>query len=206
MTEALKMTSVNVRFSKAAILAQLQRLAPCVLLVVSLLLIAKGGYIQGKAAVAQWLMHEAWQQAMQTKKPVAPWHWADTEVIGVLHFKSQRQFILSGESGRNLAFGPSLLSQSAPLDEKGNSVISGHNDTHFAKLAKIETGDIIKLETINQLKSYRVSEVLVVRQDQTGVLAQTQVDALTLITCYPFNSTTLQSKYRLVVRALLIEA
>ncbi len=71
----------------------------------------------------------------------------------------------------------------------GNSVVVGHRDSVFAGLARVETGDEIRLAALGagEERRYRVSELRVVDPDDLSVLAPTQDERLTLITCYPFR-------------------
>ncbi len=41
-------------------------------------LFGQGAWIHIKAATAQWLLQEAWEEMLHTHQPVKPWPWADT--------------------------------------------------------------------------------------------------------------------------------
>ncbi len=49
-------------------------------------------------------------------------------------------------TGRTMAFGPGWLQDSAKPNQIGNTVISAHNDSHFAILENVNIGDIFQLE------------------------------------------------------------
>ncbi|MFC4701634.1 class GN sortase [Glaciecola siphonariae] len=172
--------------------------------------IANGTYTILKAELAQVLMHKAWMKGLYQGHAQAPWSWADTKVIGKIRYLEDEYFILSGESGRNLAFGPALMSASAPLDKQGNSVIAGHRDTHFSALKHLKTGDIIELEYIQSdlahsaKRQYEVLQTMVLEQDRMDVLNGSDHALLTLITCYPFDSVLANPKNRYVIRAAAI--
>jgi sortase A len=60
------------------------------------------------------------------------------------------QYILAGASGRNLAFGPAHMLQTASLGSPGNAAIAGHRDTHFAVLKNAKMGDLVYLTSRNK--------------------------------------------------------
>lgn len=182
----------------------IKKLSLAICLALGMTALAQGSYIQLKAELAQLLMQRAWNNARYTKAPEPPWPWADTNVIGVIRFHKEQYFILDHESARNLAFGPSRMALGAPLGGKGNVIIVAHNDTHFSELDTLKKGDIIEIESLNNTARYEISEYAIVDETAVGVLAPTELAALTLITCYPFDASTINSSQRYVVRALSI--
>ncbi len=169
----------------------------------ALLSLGSGGFILAKAQVAQWLLEGAWARTLAGEAEVRPWPWADTWPVARLDLGGgQRVLVLAGASGQSLAFGPGHLG-STPLPGKGgNSAIAGHRDTHFAPLAGLRVGDRLGLEAPGLVLSYRVSETRVVDQHQTEVLSDPGGEALTLITCYPFDTLVPGGPLRYVVRAV----
>ncbi|MFY8274383.1 class GN sortase [Pseudoalteromonas sp. SSDWG2] len=163
---------------------------------------AHGAYMQGKAWLAQQLIERAWQQSVQNQGAhVAPWYYADTHVVAKLSVPSLaiERYVLSGSSGRNLAFAPAHDLASAPLTEHGGSVIAAHNDTHFAFLRHVGVGDEIELTLSNgKTQRYRVDSKQVVHQSETELASR---DGLHLVTCYPFNSPVSGTELRLLVSA-----
>ena len=91
----------------------------------SLALLLHALWIPAKAELAQWLIEQSWQQALDGRPELPPWPWADTRPLGVLSVPAHgvRQMVLEGNSGRNLAFGPVLLDGSV---QGHDLVISGH--------------------------------------------------------------------------------
>lgn len=88
-----------------------------------------------------------------------------------------------------------------PLNEKGNLVLSGHNNydnTMFAKLNKMEIGDIIKItDKSNRCIEYQVKQIYSVKPDNVKCLENiTDNEEITLITCKNGN------KDRLIVKAI----
>jgi sortase A len=70
--------------------------------------------------------------------------------------------------------------------EPGNVGISGHRDTFFRPLRKIQRNDIITLTTLRGEYRYRVVSTSVVSPNDVKVLASGENEVLTLVTCYPF--------------------
>jgi sortase A len=175
-----------------------------IVLSVGLLMMGRGGYIQAKAWLAQVLIAQAWQQQTTTGISTKPWPWADTSPIAQLVLPNgERQTVLAGVSGRNLAFGPTLQLFTAKPDEQGNVVIYGHNDTHFKSLELAKIGDGIEVQDeYGKTVRYIVTSLQVVNEQETKVAAQTPWSQLTLITCYPFTTASVNGPLRWVVIAI----
>lgn len=166
--------------------------------------LGQGAYIPAKAWLAQELMQRAWARAEAGADRPAPWPWADTWPVARLSARSGdvSLIILSGGSGRTLAFGPGHLSASALPGERGNSVIAGHRDTHFSFLRDLEIGEMIVLETIAGVKHlYTVVGIDVVDSRRGSLVLDTDQSVLSLVTCYPFDATAAGGPMRYVVTA-----
>ena len=87
----------------------------------------------GKALLAEQLIEAAWQKTLAGEADVKPWPWADTWPVAKLSMPrlGVEQIILSGDSGRVLAFAPGFAQSTALPGTTGLSVISGHRDTNF---------------------------------------------------------------------------
>jgi sortase A len=70
--------------------------------------------------------------------------------------------------------------------QQGNVGISGHRDTFFRPLRNIRRDDLVTLTTLLGEFRYRVVSTSIVRPDNIAVLASTENQILTLVTCYPF--------------------
>ena len=70
--------------------------------------------------------------------------------------------------------------------QPGNVGISGHRDTFFRPLRNIRCDDVVTLTTLLGEFRYRVVSTSIVRPDNIAVLAPTENQILTLVTCYPF--------------------
>lgn len=185
-------------------------------IVIALLVAASAAAVQGlwipaKAVLAQHLMQRSWQEAMRGEPAPPPWPWADTTPVARLRLPRLEvdQLVLAGASGAELAFGPGLVTEASLLNGDGvpenglsNIAIAGHRDTHFRFMRHIAIGDRLLLESANGAAlAYAVEWTGVVAEDATWVASPTLHDALTLITCYPFDGIAGQADQRFVVRA-----
>ena len=129
---------------------------------------------------------------------------------------AQPLYVLAEASGRTMAFGPGHMSATPLPLEGGNSVITGHRDTHFAALQHLNQGDLIHVQTLEGQGEYQVTATFIVHQSQTQIIesnyfassyfssnsiAPSRQGQLTLITCYPFNSLVPNPTLRYVVSA-----
>jgi len=162
-------------------------------------------YIHAKALLAQQLLLNAWDRTEQVGQRIRPWGWADTWPLAKLEVKQLgiETMVLAGASGRTLAFGPGHIEGTAPLGGSGNSVISGHRDTHFQFLRDLVKDDQIELHLPGgrNLK-YAVMRMGIVDQDDTWILGH-QINQLTLVTCYPFDAVVPGGRQRYMVVAKL---
>ena len=160
------------------------------------------GYIHAKAWLSQVLLSQAWADTISVNAGNAtdggaggelqkPWPWADTGPVARLRVPDLGvdQIVLAGASGRTLAFGPGHLDQTAAPGEAGHSVISGHRDTHFAFLRDLAPDTKLQVQRSDGgWRSYRVrgSEVIDSRNARLSLAADRP--ALTLVTCWPFDT------------------
>jgi sortase A len=163
-------------------------------------------YIEAKAGVAQALLREAWTRSLATGDPQRPWPWADTWPVARLTVPrlGVDEIVLAGASGRTMAFGPALSPAAAAPGARGNAVVSGHRDTHFAFLRELAAGDRVWLETRGGRFAYAVEAREVV--DSRVVRLDTAADdaRLTLVTCWPFDAVVPGGPMRYVVSARLV--
>jgi sortase A len=175
--------------------------APLAAAFFSLCVTVNAAWIPMKAELAQWLIERSWRDSGPAGTADPPWPWADTRPAGVLEVPSRaiRQFVLEGQSGRNLAFGPVFSDGSL---SGRDLVISGHRDTHFRFLEALRAGDLIHLETRRYTGWFRVSEMEVVDSRHHELLVEPGLERLSLVTCYPFDSPGAGGPLRYVVTAL----
>ena len=166
-----------------------------VLLAVGAVNLGQGLYLPAKAAFAQFLLQRAWQRGETAPEVIdaslRPWPWADTYPVARLTGARlpNEIFVLSGGSGRTLAFGPGHLEHTVLPGDSGNSVIAGHRDTHFRFLADLQAGDRLRIDRRDG--SHRIFEVTgldVVDSRHAAITLDTDRPTLTLVPCYPFDA------------------
>jgi sortase A len=160
-------------------------------------------WIPVKAELAQHLLERSWLRTLAGEPDAKPWPWADTRAVAILEVPrlGLREIVLEGSSGRNLAFGPTLVNTSQ-LDESADRILSGHRDTHFSFLKELQTGDLLRLHTTTQTRDYRVSWLEAVDSRQQQLVIDKNIERLTLLTCYPFDAATSGGPLRWVVTAV----
>lgn len=94
--------------------------------------------------------------------------------------------IFQGTGADELSKGVGHFIQSVLPGVKDNCVLSGHNDSVFAKLDGLEIGDLIIIQTAAGEFTYKINETKVVDKDDKTVIVPTDEATLTLTTCYPF--------------------
>jgi sortase A len=94
--------------------------------------------------------------------------------------------VLHGSDEQTLRRGPGHVEGTAVPGEAGNVVIAGHRDSFFRPLRYVRPGDDLFLDTPHGRFQYRVTSLQVVHTRDLSVLAPTEEEVLTLITCYPF--------------------
>ena len=86
--------------------------------------------------------------------------------------------------------------------ESGTSVIAGHRDTHFQFLRDLEMGETILFEMSDGRNHlYRITDIDVVDSRRASIVLDTDASMLSLVTCYPFDSTDAGGPRRYGVRA-----
>jgi sortase A len=95
--------------------------------------------------------------------------------------------VAEGDSARVLRRAVGHVPGTALPGQRGNMVLAGHRDTFFRGLGSVGKDDLIELETVRGTYRYRVQSTRVVGPDDTWVLAPSQGQTLTLVTCYPFH-------------------
>jgi sortase A len=111
--------------------------------------------------------------------------------------------IVQGDEWNQLKKGVGQMIGSAQPGNKGNMVLSAHNDIFgeiFRYLDKLAPGDEIIVSTERNVYRYVVREIDVVKPTAVEVMAPTEHAQTTLISCYPYQINT----ERIVVFADLI--
>ena len=171
------------------------------LLLVAIWQLAVGWYIPAKAQLAQWLLQQAWQQGQAQQVDIRPWPWADIWPVARLQ-SSEHQvdlIVLDGDSGAALAFAPGLRY----IDSTGQVVmISGHRDTHFRFVQRLNARDTISLlHRDGRQQHFHIVELKIVDSRKPLQLRAIDSSLLVLVTCYPFESLQAGGPLRYVVVA-----
>ncbi len=157
-----------------------------------------------KAKLAQSLLQRAWSRTLAGETAVTPWPWADTWPVARLMVPSKKidLIVLNGAYGRTLAFGPGYVESSTWPSSVGTTIFTGHRDTHFGFLKRLNRHDEIVIETATGKKlCCVVSERRIVdAQSGTTTLDPSQ-PRLVLVTCYPFDAMIPGGPLRYVVVA-----
>lgn len=110
--------------------------------------------------------------------------------------------IVQGDGWEQLKKGVGQHFGSADPGEKGNIVLSAHNDIFgeiFRDLEHLETGDIVTLFTSRRSYSYVIVDTKIVEPTEVEAMSQTTQPTVTLISCYPY----LVDNQRIVITARL---
>jgi sortase A len=95
--------------------------------------------------------------------------------------------VVQGDSAAILQRAVGHLRETALPGERGNVVLAAHRDTFFRPLERVRVGDAITLRTVAGEFVYLVEWTAVMRPSEVQVIASTDQDTLTLITCFPFS-------------------
>ena len=110
--------------------------------------------------------------------------------------------IVEGDTWEQLKLGVGHHLHTAEPGERGNMVLSAHNDIYgeiFRRLGELELGDDVTIYAGEQPYRYIVRAKQIVEPTEVSVLAPTTKPVATLITCYPYMVDT----HRIVVVAEL---
>ncbi len=106
--------------------------------------------------------------------------------------------VVEGDDWETLKQGAGHHIGSANPGERGNCIISAHNDIYgeiFRDLPKLDLGDEVLLYTVSQVYRYVVTQKRVIEPTEVSVMYPTSSPVLTLISCYPYGIDT----HRIVV-------
>lgn len=187
--------------------SRLRHYGPALLATVLLLaggaVLARAGWMQAKAVLAQYLIHNAWSRTLAGAEQVRPWPWADTWPVARLTTPDgEHLYVLEGLTGHALAFGPARLAAGYQAGRAGTMVVAGHKDSHFRFLRNLEHNDLLRVQTASgQQYGYRVRALRVADNRVDQMELDHERDELMLVTCYPFGSGDYDSPWRYIVRA-----
>jgi sortase A len=110
--------------------------------------------------------------------------------------------VVQGDGWEQLKKGVAQHVGTANPGDKGNMVVSAHNDIFgelFRRLDQLKPGDEVLISTATRQWEYRVTGVQIVEPTDVSVMAPTVRPTLTMISCYPY----LVDNQRIVVFAEL---
>lgn len=111
--------------------------------------------------------------------------------------------IYEGTTEEDLKKGVGHYSDSVLPGENDNSILSGHRDTVFRNLDKLEKGDQLVITTSEHTFRYQIQKIRIVDKDDKTVIVPKPRATLTLTTCYPFGYIGAAPK-RYIIEAFLI--
>ena len=176
------------------------------LLTVGLWQLGEGSWIYAKAGLAQHLLQRAWSRTLAGEAGAKPWPWADTWPVARLMVPSQHidQIVLEGAYGRTLAFGPGHVESAGPIGSSDAVILTGHRDTHFSFLKRLQPNDVIELDTTaGHRRRYRVKETRIADSRSASIGIEQGQTQLVLVTCYPFDAIQAGGPLRYVVTATI---
>ncbi len=170
------------------------------LLLAALYQIAGAAMIYGKAWLAPHLIERAYKRSQHSGEAIKPWPWADTHPVAQLRVPrlGLTRYILSGQSGHALAFAAGLAPDVRPGDP-GLAMLSGHRDTHFRFLSRLQTGDELFLSFEGREYRYQVTEQVVADARDGRIDARLPPRGMLLVTCYPFDAVVPGGPLRYVI-------
>jgi sortase A len=108
--------------------------------------------------------------------------------------------VREGIDGHTLQLAVGHIPSTALPGQAGNVGVAGHRDTFFRGLKDLKTTDEVEFSTPEGDFRYEVESLTVVEPDNVEVLAASNTNVLTMVTCYPFSYIGNAPK-RFVVRA-----
>ena len=153
--------------------------------------VGQAAWLDVKARLAQHLLQRAWARTLAGEPDARPWPWADTWPVARLRVPAHGVdlVVLDGMSGRTLAFAPGHASGSARPGAVGTAIVTGHRDTHFRFLERVQPGEEIVVDTPGQPTArFRVREAAVLDARTAVIRRDGGAPALVLLTCYPFDA------------------
>jgi sortase A len=110
--------------------------------------------------------------------------------------------VVEGDTWESLKRGAGHHIGSANPGQRGNCVISAHNDIFgeiFRDLPAVKVGDVVEVYTASQVYRYVVTQTAIIQPTDLSVMYPTSSPVLTLISCYPYGI----DSHRIVVTAEL---
>jgi sortase A len=100
--------------------------------------------------------------------------------------------------------GVGRIQGTAQVGTSGNVGIAGHRDGFFRGLQNVGPGDVVEVVQPRHSDRYVVTQLRIVKPEDTWVLNPTVLPTLTLVTCFPFYYVG-HAPNRYIVTAVLID-
>jgi sortase A len=137
------------------------------------------------------------RKSVSSSKPPSPTALIGRLSVPRLHLSAM---VREGNDQDTLQLAIGHIPATALPGQAGNVGVAGHRDTFFRGLKDLRTGDEIQFSTSSGDFKYEVESLIVVDPNNVGVLAPSDENVLTMVTCYPFFYIGAAPK-RFVVRA-----
>lgn len=111
------------------------------------------------------------------------------DVFGVLTIPALGQSfpVVEGTGSAELKMGVGHMVETAMPGEQDNCVVSGHRDTVFTDLGKLNVKDLLLVETAKGTFTYQIGQIRIVHKDDRTIVVPADHAVLTVSTCYPFR-------------------
>ncbi len=167
------------------------------LLIVGVGCLATYGFVFGERAASQayaaWTFDRDLQQvaplrlegAQARRLPAdSPHH----SIVGRIWIPKLRlsAMVSEGDDAKTLRTAVGHIPSTPFPGQRGNVGVAAHRDTFFRRLGDLHTGDSIGFSTMDGEFTYEVESLRVVAPEDIEVLAPSQENVLTMVTCYPF--------------------
>ena len=143
-----------------------------------------------KHSLAEWELLKVKYETLPSEEAETPADLFELQegMIGVLQLSEFGLLlpIRSGVTETVLKQGVGFDPETAFPGEVGNTVLYGHREQIFWNLKETQVGDLLILETLDQLLTFEVTEMKVIKPNEDYIYQAAEEPTLTLVTCYPF--------------------
>ncbi|MEW4309125.1 class D sortase [Rossellomorea marisflavi] len=111
------------------------------------------------------------------------------EAIGILRIPAlDREVpIVTGADEDDLEKGVGHVPSTALPGEGDRIFLAGHRDTVFTRMGELKPGDVLEIRMAEGTFTYRMTDSMIVDQDDLSVMRPAGEEVLTLSTCFPFE-------------------
>ena len=113
--------------------------------------------------------------------------------------------LAEGTDNKSITLSVGHFPKTAMPGQVGNFAVVGHRSyrygAYFNRLDELESGDIVRVKTVDGVFSYAVDSKMVVEPTDTWVLEPSETATMTLVTCTPIRTAT----HRLIIKGHLIQ-